>query len=59
MEAQLLGQLEERRAEVARARQELDHLEAELAALARALRDPMRPLPALCSETSHTRGGET
>ena len=50
MQQRLLEQLDERRAAVARARAELDHLERELTAVQQALRDGRRTLPAMCSD---------
>lgn len=48
MERQLLDRLDERRVAVARARDELDHLDRELANLQRHLSDETRTLPILC-----------
>lgn len=48
MEAQLLDRLGDRRAAVARARAELDHLDAELTKLQRSLQTGRRTLPVLC-----------
>lgn len=48
MESQLLARIDERRAEVARARAELDHLDRELAAVRDSLVTGARSLPVVC-----------
>lgn len=54
MERQLLDRLGERRAAVAAARAELDHLDRELANLQGAIRKGGRELPVLCQDERRT-----